>query len=101
MSAVPTSERTEGVHKICSFTQQIAIPSYLIALAIGNIEGKRVGPRTTVWSEPEVVESAAWEFAGTEDFIRTGEEILTPYVWGVYDLLVLPASFPYGGMENP
>ncbi|KAJ3064769.1 Leukotriene A-4 hydrolase [Podochytrium sp. JEL0797] len=101
MSAVPTSETTSGDLKTCHFTQKIAIPSYLIALAVGNIAGKRVGPRTTVWSEPEVVESAAWEFADTELFIKTGEEILTPYVWGVYDLLVLPASFPYGGMENP
>ncbi|KAI9345247.1 hypothetical protein BDR26DRAFT_856601 [Obelidium mucronatum] len=101
MSAVPTSETVSGNVKTCNFTQQISIPSYLIALAVGNIEGKRVGPRTTVWSEPEVVEKAAWEFQDTELFIKTGEEILTPYVWGVYDLLVLPASFPYGGMENP
>ncbi|KAI8616940.1 peptidase family M1-domain-containing protein [Chytriomyces sp. MP71] len=101
MSAVPTEETINGTIKTCKFTQQIAIPSYLIALAVGNIEGRRVGPRSTVWSEPEVVEKAAWEFADTELFVKTGEDILTPYVWGVYDLLVLPASFPYGGMENP
>ncbi|KAJ3409863.1 hypothetical protein HDU80_008933 [Chytriomyces hyalinus] len=101
MSAVPVEETIAGNVKTCKFTQQISIPSYLIALAVGNIEGRRVGPRSTVWSEPEVVEAAAWEFADTELFVKTGEEILTPYVWGVYDLLVLPASFPYGGMENP
>ncbi|ORY43806.1 leukotriene A4 hydrolase [Rhizoclosmatium globosum] len=101
MSAVPVSETVSGNIKTCTFTQQISIPSYLIALAVGNIEGRRVGPRSTVWAEPEVVESAAWEFADTEVFIKTGEDILTPYVWGVYDVLCLPASFPYGGMENP
>ncbi|KAJ3351085.1 Leukotriene A-4 hydrolase [Entophlyctis luteolus] len=101
MSAVLTGERTEGTKRVFSFSQNISIPSYLIAIAVGNIAGQRVGPRTTVWSEPEVVESAAWEFADTELFIKTGEDFLTPYVWGVYDLLVLPASFPYGGMENP
>ncbi|KAJ3030299.1 UNVERIFIED_CONTAM: putative leukotriene A-4 hydrolase (LTA-4 hydrolase) (Leukotriene A(4) hydrolase) [Siphonaria sp. JEL0065] len=101
MSAVPVSESVNGTTKTYSFSQHIAIPSYLIAITVGNIEGKRVGPRSTVWSEPEVVEKAAWEFEDTKLFIKTGEEILTPYVWGVYDLLVLPASFPYGGMENP
>ncbi|KAI9324116.1 peptidase family M1-domain-containing protein [Zopfochytrium polystomum] len=101
MSAVPVVEVEEGGLKVCKFKQAIAIPSYLIAIAVGNIEGKRVGPRTTVWSEPEVVEAAAWEFADTEKFIKIGEELLTPYVWGVYDILVLPSSFPYGGMENP
>ncbi|KAG0353215.1 Leukotriene A-4 hydrolase, partial [Gamsiella multidivaricata] len=58
--------------------------------------GREIGPRSTVWTEPEVIESAAWEFVDTETFIRTGEELLTPYDWGRYDLLVLPASFPYG-----
>ncbi|CAJ0763134.1 4704_t:CDS:10 [Entrophospora sp. SA101] len=79
----------------------IEIPSYLIALAVGNLEGRVIGPRSTVWSEPEVVGGAAWEFEETEKFIATGEQLLTPYEWGKYDLLVLPASFPYGGMENP
>ena len=59
------------------------------------------GPRSTVWCEPEMVDAAAWEFPDTEKFVETGENLLTPYVWGRYDLLVLPSSFPYGGMENP
>ncbi|KAL2912780.1 Leucyl aminopeptidase yscIV [Polyrhizophydium stewartii] len=103
MSAVPAGEAPGAASgtKLFKFEQKIAIPSYLIAIAVGNIHGKRVGPRSTVWSEPEVVEAAAWEFADTETFIKTGEDLLTPYVWGVYDLLLLPASFPFGGMENP
>ena len=48
-----------------------------------------------------MIEAAAYEFAETEDYIKTGEELLGPYVWGQYDLLVLPPTFPYGGMENP
>lgn len=83
------------------FSQKVPIPSYLLALAVGNIEGRQVGPRTTVWSEPEVVEAAASEFRDTNLFLKTAEELLTPYVWGVYDIVVLPASFPFGGMENP
>ncbi|KAF9917436.1 Leukotriene A-4 hydrolase [Lobosporangium transversale] len=83
------------------FEQKQRIPSYLIALAVGNLEGREIGPRSMVWTEPEVLEAAAWEFIDTEEFIRTGETLLTPYSWGRYDLLVLPASFPYGGMENP
>lgn len=101
MSAIQIGENLGGENNTYSFEQKIAIPSYLIALAVGNLKGIQVGPRSTVWSEPEVVEAAAWEFQGTEEFIKVGESLLTPYVWGVYDLLLLPASFPYGGMENP
>ena len=99
MSAIQVGENISS--NVYSFEQKIAIPSYLIALAVGDLKGVKVGPRSTVWSEPDVVEAAAWEFQDTEEFIKIGESLLTPYVWGVYDLLLLPASFPYGGMENP
>jgi aminopeptidase N len=89
----------EGMHTF-RFRQPVKIPCYLIAIAVGNLQGKRVGPRTTVWSEPEVLESAAWEFADTERLLATTEDVLTPYEWGVYDLLVLPPSMAYGGMEH-
>ncbi|CAG8521677.1 7152_t:CDS:10 [Ambispora leptoticha] len=102
MSAIIVGEEDTGDGtKIYKFEQLTKIPSYLIALAIGNIKGKKIGPRSTVWTEPENLEASAWEFADTEKFIATGEDLLTPYEWGKYDLLVLPPSFPYGGMENP
>ncbi|KAF9903836.1 Leukotriene A-4 hydrolase [Lobosporangium transversale] len=102
MSAVPIGEEKQSNGTTTyKFQQKTRMPSYLIALAVGNLEGRDIGPRSTVWTEPEVIEAAAWEFVDTETFIRTGEELLTPYDWGRYDLLVLPASFPYGGMENP
>jgi leukotriene A-4 hydrolase/aminopeptidase len=103
MSALSTGETTSenGKSTIYQFEQRTTMPSYLIALVVGNLEGRKIGPRSTVWSEPEVVEKAAWEFTDTEKFIATGESLLTPYEWGRYDLLVLPGSFPYGGMENP
>ncbi|KAI8967114.1 peptidase family M1-domain-containing protein [Mycotypha africana] len=87
--------------KTYHFKQETSIPSYLIAIAVGNLVGQDIGPRTTVWCEPEMIKQAAWEFSDTESFIATGEKLLTPYEWGRYDLLVLPPSFPYGGMENP
>lgn len=65
------------------------------------MKSKDIGPRSSVWCEQEVLEAAAYEFADTEAFIACAEEIVTPYVWGRYDILLLPASFPYGGMENP
>ncbi|KAJ3104294.1 Leukotriene A-4 hydrolase [Phlyctochytrium planicorne] len=74
MSAVPVKEETQNEFKKCFFTQDIAIPSYLLAMAVGNLAGRRVGPRSTVWSEPEVVDKAAWEFVDTEKFIATGME---------------------------
>ncbi|KAI9593051.1 peptidase family M1-domain-containing protein [Syncephalis fuscata] len=103
MSALNVGQEvsSDGQSVTYRFEQRTSMPSYLVALAVGNIEGREIGPRSTVWSEPEVVEKAAWEFVDTERFIATGESLLTPYEWGRYDLLVLPSSFPYGGMENP
>lgn len=62
---------------------------------------REIGPRSQVWSEEEYVDKAAYEFAETEQMLQHAEKLMGPYVWGRYDLLVLPPSFPYGGMENP
>jgi len=83
------------------FEQRVPVPSYLIAVAVGELRGLDISDRCRVWAEPSVVESARHEFEGTEEFLRTAEEVAGEYVWGRYDLLVLPPSFPYGGMENP
>ncbi len=77
------------------------IPSYLIALAVGDIVFKEIGPRSGVFAEPSVIERAAWEFADTEAMIDATETMYGPYRWERYDILVLPPSFPFGGMENP
>lgn len=83
------------------FDQPHAIPSYLLAIAAGDIAVKETGPRSAVYAEPSVVDKAAREFADTEKMIETAESLYGPYRWGRYDLLVLPPSFPFGGMENP
>jgi len=77
------------------------IPSYLLALAVGELESRDISPRVRVWAEPVTVEKAAWEFAETETFVAKAEALFGPYDWDRYDMLVLPPSFPYGGMENP
>ncbi|KAK9732373.1 Peptidase M1 N-terminal domain [Popillia japonica] len=105
MSAICDSSRSLGGRgnrkQLFHFVQDIPIPAYLIAIAIGALESRDIGPRSKVWSEKEVVDDAAYEFANTEHQLRIAEEICGPYVWGRYDLLVLPPSFPFGGMENP
>ncbi|MEO6724335.1 MAG: M1 family metallopeptidase, partial [Blastocatellia bacterium] len=83
------------------FKMAQAIPPYLIALAAGNIAFKSLGARTGVYTEPEVLEKAASELADTEKMVEATEKLYGPYRWGRYDILVLPPSFPYGGMENP
>ena len=84
------------------FNQTTPMPSYLIALGAGNLQSRSIGPRSLVWCEPEVLEQAAWEFADAETFLLAAENITGyPYIWGRYDVLLLPPSFPYGGMENP
>eukprot|EP01135_Chromosphaera_perkinsii_P000954 Nk52_evm52s153 gene=Nk52_evmTU52s153 len=84
-----------------SFNQKIPIPTYLIALAIGALESRTLGKRCTLYAEKESVEAAAWEFEETEEFLDIAIGICGPYEWGTYDILLLPPSFPYGGMENP
>ena len=73
----------------------------MIAIAAGNIESRKIGPRSHVWSEKDYVDKAAFDFSETETMLQKAEELCGPYVWGVYDILVLPPSFPFGGMENP
>merc|ERR1711953_1288552 len=102
MSAIRDGEdQVSQEKKISKFIQKVPIQSYLIAIAVGEVESRKIGPRTHVWSEREFVEKAAFDFSETESFLKTAEELCGPYVWGNYDVLVLPPSFPFGGMENP
>ncbi len=83
------------------FTMRQPVPSYLLALAIGDLAFKPLGPRTGVYAEPSMLDAAAAEFAATEDMVKAIEQRFGPYAWERYDLLILPPSFPFGGMENP
>jgi len=83
------------------YTMPEPIPSYLVAFAVGNIDFLKLGPRTGVYAEPEVVKQAAWEFADAEKMVSAVEQAFGTYRWGRFDILVLPPSFPFGGMENP
>ena len=86
---------------IFHFVMPQAIPSYLIALAVGDLAFQKLSERTGVWAEPSVLKSAAYEFADVEAMVLSAEKQFGPYRWGRYDILVLPPSFPFGGMENP
>lgn len=101
MMAVMSAEHVPAKEGTFRFRMTRAIPSYLIALAVGELEFRPLGQRSGVYAERPVVESAAYEFADTEAMIGTTEKRYGPYRWGRYDLLVLPPSFPFGGMENP
>jgi leukotriene-A4 hydrolase len=84
-----------------NFVMNQPIPSYLIALAVGDVAFQPTGPRTGVWAEPSVVARASAEFSDMERMLDAAERLYGPYRWGRYDVLVLPPSFPFGGMENP
>ena len=90
-----------------NISQPVGIPSYLIAIAAGNVRYKAFktpeGKTWTsgIWAEPELIDAAYWEFSeDTGRFLAKEEDVVGPYRFGVYDLLLLPPSFPYGGMEN-
>lgn len=93
----PEAER-DGVYE---FDMPQPIPAYLIALAVGDLRFKAMGARTGVYSEPALLEAAAAEFSDTEAMLEATEQRYGKYQWGRYDLLILPPSFPFGGMENP
>jgi leukotriene-A4 hydrolase len=84
-----------------TFVMPEAVPSYLIALAVGDLEFQETGPRTGVYAEKSMIKEAAKEFADTESMIQANEKMFGPYRWSRYDVLVMPPSFPEGGMENP
>ena len=98
----PEGEPAEqGQRRAFRFRLDRPVPPYLIALAVGDLAFRPLGPRTGVWTEPAVLERSANEFAELERFVDAAEALYGPYRWGRYDLLVLPPSFPFGGMENP
>ena len=99
MSAANPQENDES--GLYHFEMKQPIPPYLIALAVGRLEFKAIGERTGIYAEPSVVESAAYEFADMEKMLVVAEELYGPYLWERYDVIVLPPSFPFGGMENP
>ncbi len=96
----PNGEAAEG-GRAFRFRMRNPVPIYLLAIGIGELEFRSVGPRTGVWAEPSVVERGAYECADMEAMLRAAEALYGPYRWGRYDVLILPPSFPFGGMENP
>ncbi|WP_245869983.1 M1 family metallopeptidase [Pedobacter ginsengisoli] len=94
----PEVKNSKGIYH---FKQIHPIPSYLLALAVGDIEFKAVDKRTGIYAEPSVLANAVYEFADMGKMVNAAEKLYGPYRWGRYDLLVLPPSFPFGGMENP
>src|SRR5688572_4946253 len=108
MVAVMSAERTgtEGERDpqglaLFRFRMDKRIPPYLLALAVGDIAFRPIGKNTGVYAEPAVVDKAASEFSEVDQMIAAAEKLYGPYRWGRYDILVLPPSFPFGGMENP
>jgi leukotriene-A4 hydrolase len=99
MSATNSSQlNKEGSYE---FDMPQAIPSYLLALAVGDIAFHSLGTRSGVYAETSIVDKAAYEFADIEKMISAAESLYGPYRWERYDIIVLPPSFPFGGMENP
>lgn len=107
--AVMSGERLDGAsgrpapngERSFRFRMNKPVPPYLIAMAVGDLAFKATGPRSGVWTEPSMLAAAAQEVGDVEKMIDAAEALYGPYRWGRYDMLVLPPSFPYGGMENP
>ena len=92
---------TQGGESVFNFRMDHSVAPYMIAIAVGDLSFKPLGPRTGVWAEPATIDAAARELSDTEKMVAAAEKLYGPYRWGRYDVLVLPPSFPFGGMENP
>ena len=97
-AANPTTTNNSGIYQ---FEMKQPIPAYLMALAVGRLEFASLGPRSGVYAEPSMLQKSANEFEDLEEMISSAETLYGPYQWDRYDLIVLPPSFPFGGMENP
>lgn len=94
----PTEKNDAGSY---SFTMDQPIPCYLIAMAVGDIAYQKIGENTGIYSEPALLEEVAYEFTDLQKMVDAAEELYGDYLWETYDVIVLPYSFPFGGMENP
>ena len=94
----PIAKNDSGIYH---FSQTNPIPAYLVALAVGDIAFKKIDERCGIYAELPMVDKVAWEFADNGKMVNAAEKLYGPYAWGRYDVLVLPPSFPFGGMENP
>ena len=97
----PEGEEAGEGRRAFRFRMDKPVAPYLIAIAAGDLAFRELGPRTGVWTEPVMLDRAAAELADTEKMVEAAEKLYGPYRWGRYDIIVLPPSFPYGGMENP
>ncbi|WP_254153034.1 M1 family metallopeptidase [Chryseosolibacter indicus] len=99
MSASNPQQKNEtGVYH---FEMKQPVPSYLLALSVGDLQFQAISNRSGIYAEPSMLQKSVWEFADLEKMISGAEELYGPYQWDRYDVLVLPPSFPFGGMENP
>ena len=102
MSAPESAEPiTQGGESVFSYKMNHSVAPYMIAIAVGDLAFRELGPRTGVWTEPVMLDRAAAELSDTEKMVEAAEKLYGPYRWGRYDVIVLPPAFPYGGMENP
>lgn len=86
---------------VFTFCMNKPIPTHLLAIAVGELSFQATGPRSGIYTEPGMLAAAVKEFEDTESMIQIAESILGPYAWGRFDMIILPPSFPFGGMENP
>ena len=101
--ALMSAENPQSINEtgVYSFKMDRPIPSYLMAMAVGEIGFKPIGRRTGVYATYDMLDRAHYEFADMEKMLEAAEGLYGTYAWGRYDLLILPAAFPFGGMENP
>lgn len=99
----PTVDAANNTRTFC-YKQDVPVQSYLVALVVGELESRPIGPRSKVYSEPAICDAAVAEYKDiVEEYIVTAQSVVggSDYVWGSFNVAIMPSSFIYGGMENP
>ena len=96
-----SGSKSPAKYKLAYFHQSLPITSYLMAIAVGDFKEKRLSTNCLIYAEPGLLEKAAWEFVDLPKMIDSASSLYGKYAWKEYNVLVLPPSFPFGGMENP
>ncbi len=97
-AANPQAKNNSGLYQ---FEMKQPIPAYLFALSVGDVSFQAISERSGVYAEHSMLDRATWEFQDLEKMVACAESLYGPYPWERYDVIVLPPSFPFGGMENP
>lgn len=96
----PTPDITSNPHyAIWNYRIDQPVSSYLLMIAVGELKGEKIDERTILYTEPYLIEKAKIDYQKFPEYLKKAEAMFGPLPWRVLNVLMMPNSFPYQGME--